>query len=69
MKQQGTSACALNAANEIVVSAFLKERIGFIEMPDIIEKCMNTISFIEHPTYEDLAATDKESRQKTLELI
>ena len=69
LKKGGNSPCVLNAANEIVVSAFLKERVSFVEMPDIIEKCMNTISFIEHPTYEELVATDKESRKKTLDLI
>lgn len=69
LKKGGNAPCVLNAANEIVVSAFLKERLGFTEMPDIIEKCMNTISFIEKPSYEDLVATDEESRKKALELI
>ena len=38
LKKGGNSPCVLNAANEIVVSAFLKERVSFVEMPDIIEK-------------------------------
>lgn len=69
IKLGGNVPCVLNAANEVLVSSFLKERVGFLEMPEIIEKCMNKISFIKHPTYENLVDTDKESRKLALELI
>ena len=63
MKQGGNIPCALNAANEIVVEAFLKRKIGFTEMSELIEKGMNHIAFVSKPTIEDLENTDKEIRQ------
>ncbi len=69
LRKGGNFPCILNASNEVVVSSFLKERVGFLEMSDIIEKCMSKITFIENPSYEDLVNTDKESRQLTLELL
>lgn len=61
MHRGGNIPCALNAANEAVVHAFLHEKVGFMEMPDIIEKVMNTISFIKKPGIEDLEETNLES--------
>lgn len=69
MKKGGNAPCILNAANEIVVDAFLKERIGFLEMSDIIEQTMNKVAFIAKPTYEDYVATDRETRNITLSII
>ncbi|MBE6330181.1 MAG: 1-deoxy-D-xylulose-5-phosphate reductoisomerase [Bacteroidales bacterium] len=69
MKKGGNAPCILNAANEIVVDAFLKERIGFLEMSDIIEQTMNRVAFIAKPTYEDYVATDRETRNVTLSII
>ena len=69
MKKGGNAPCILNAANEIVVDAFLKERIGFLEMSDIIEQTMNKVAFIAKPTYEDYVATDRETRNVTLSII
>lgn len=69
MKMGGNTPCVLNAANEVLVSSFLKERVGFLEMPEIIEKCMNQISFVKNPSYDNLVDTDKESRKLALELI
>lgn len=69
MKKGGNAPCILNAANEIVVEAFLKERIGFLEMSDIIEQTMNRVAFIAKPTYEDYVATDRETRNVTLSII
>lgn len=63
MKQGGNIPCALNAANEIAVEAFLKRKIGFAEMPEIIEKGIHNIAFVSEPTIEDLENTDKEIRQ------
>jgi 1-deoxy-D-xylulose-5-phosphate reductoisomerase len=61
MHRGGNIPCALNAANEAVVDAFLHEKVGFMEMSDIIEKVMNTISFIKKPGIEDLEETNLES--------
>ena len=59
----GNMPCILNAANEIVVAAFLRDEIGFLQMSDVIEKTMEKSSFIATPTYEDYVATDTEARQ------
>ncbi|MDH5380407.1 MAG: 1-deoxy-D-xylulose-5-phosphate reductoisomerase, partial [Cyclobacteriaceae bacterium] len=69
LKLGGNLPCILNAANEIVVDAFLKDRIGFLFMSDIIENCMAIVSQIQNPTLEDYIATDKETRIKAEELI
>jgi 1-deoxy-D-xylulose-5-phosphate reductoisomerase len=69
MKRGGNMPCILNAANEVAVTAFLKDQIGFVEMSEIIEDCMNKISFVQHPTYEDYVTTDKESRKMASQLI
>ena len=61
--QGGNMPCILNAANEIVVEAFLKEQIGFVQMSRIIEKTMQTTGFIAQPAYDDYIQTDDESRQ------
>ncbi len=45
MKQGGNMPCIVNAANEVVVEAFLQDKIGFLEMSDIIEKCMGEMEF------------------------
>ena len=65
----GNMPCIINAANEVVVSAFLNDRISFLGMSDVIEKCMQQVSFIEKPTYEDYVATDKLTRNLANELI
>ncbi|PXV63537.1 1-deoxy-D-xylulose-5-phosphate reductoisomerase [Dysgonomonas alginatilytica] len=59
----GNMPCILNAANEIVVEAFLKEKIGFLEMSDIIEKTMHKASFIQKPTYDDYVLSNTEARK------
>lgn len=59
----GNMPCVINAANEIVVDAFLKEKIGFLEMSDIIEKTMQRASFIEKPTYDDYVLSNAEARE------
>jgi 1-deoxy-D-xylulose-5-phosphate reductoisomerase len=62
MKQGGNMPCILNAANEVVVEAFLNDQIGFLEMSDAITDCMQKITFIDTPNYDDYVATDTESR-------
>ena len=65
----GNMPCILNAANEIAVDGFLKEKIGFLAMSDIVEQCMKQVSFVKDPSYEDYVHSDKETRIKALELI
>jgi len=59
----GNMPCILNAANEIVVTAFLRDEIGFLQMSEVIEKTMLKASFILTPTYDDYVETDMEARQ------
>ncbi|MDP4186797.1 MAG: 1-deoxy-D-xylulose-5-phosphate reductoisomerase [Bacteroidota bacterium] len=69
LKQGGNKPCALNAANEIVVDAFLKDKIGFLKMAEIIEHILGKVDFIKNPSFEDYAETDAETRKMTLEVI
>ncbi|MDI9337413.1 MAG: 1-deoxy-D-xylulose-5-phosphate reductoisomerase [Alphaproteobacteria bacterium] len=62
LKHGGNLPCILNAANEIVVNAYLEDRIGFIDMMDIIEKTLLNIQFDPHPNLEKYFETDKISR-------
>ena len=68
-RQGGNMPCILNAANEVVVSAFLQDRIGFLQMSDVIERTMRKASFIVNPSYEDYVATDTEARRLAAELF
>lgn len=63
MEMGGTAACALNAANEIAVQAFLEDKIGFLEIAELNEKVMNEISVVFNPTLEDYVKVDAESRE------
>ena len=63
LNRGGNMACILNAANEAVVAAFLKDRIPFLRMSEIIEETMAKVAFIQTPTYEDYVATDAEARR------
>ncbi len=69
MKLGGNKPCILNAANEIAVEAFLKDQIGFLEMSDMVEACLDKISFISSPTYEDYVKTDNETRLLAKDLL
>jgi len=62
MEKGGNMPCVLNAANEIVVDAFLKDKIGFLSMSDVIENCLEKITFVKNPTLEDYVNTDRETR-------
>ena len=68
-RQGGNMPCILNAANEMVVAAFLQDRIGFLQMSDVIERTMRKASFIANPSYEDYVATDTEARRLAAELF
>ena len=69
LNRGGNMACIVNAANEVVVSAFLRDRISFLRMSEVIEQCMGKVSFIQTPTYEDYVATDVEARRVAESLI
>ena len=69
LHQGGNMACIVNAANEVVVSAFLKDRISFLRMREVIEASMTKVPFIQTPTYEDYVATDAEARRIAESLI
>ncbi len=65
----GNCCCVLNAANEIAVQAFLNDEIGFLQMPEVIEQCLQKIAFIKTPTYDDYVQTDREARAYASSLI
>lgn len=69
MEKGGNMPCILNAANEVVVDAFLKDKIGFLQMSDIIEDVMAKSVFIAKPVYEDYVLTDDAVRKLTSEII
>lgn len=66
---KGNMACIMNAANEIAVEAFLHDKVGFLEMSDVIEKTMQKVSFVHTPTYDDYVQTDTEARCIAKEFI
>jgi len=69
LKKGGNTPCALNAANEVVVEAFLNEQIKFSQIPILIETCLEKVNFVASPTLDDYLQTDKQTRQLTKELI
>ncbi len=69
MRIGGNMPCIINAANEVVVESFLKDKIGFLAMSDVIEACMSKASFVKTPTIDDYVATDKEVRALAYEMI
>jgi 1-deoxy-D-xylulose-5-phosphate reductoisomerase len=69
LRRGGNMPCVLNAANEVAVAEFLREKVGFLEMSDIVEHCLAKIPYIKTPTYDDYVSTDKETRVKALEMV
>ena len=69
MYRGGNMPCIVNAANEVVVAAFLRDEIGFLAMSNVIEQTMERASFVQVPTYDDYVATDAEARRIATELI
>jgi 1-deoxy-D-xylulose-5-phosphate reductoisomerase len=69
LQSGGNLPCVLNAANEIAVYAFLRNRIGFLEMTDIIENVMHKVSFIEKPTMQQYYESDGEARSYAADMI
>ena len=69
MEIGGNMPCIINAANEIVVDAFLKDKIGFLEMSEVIEHCMANIGFMAEPTLSNYLETDQFTRIFATELV
>lgn len=69
LRVAGNMPCIVNAANEVVVDAFLHDRIGFLRMSDVIERTMQRVAYVKQPVYEDYVATDAEARRVAGELI
>jgi 1-deoxy-D-xylulose-5-phosphate reductoisomerase len=69
MDKGGNMPCILNAANEVVVAEFLKDRIGFLQMSDIIEEVMEKADFLTKPSYDDYVLTDTTVRELTKSII
>ena len=69
MNRGGNMPCIVNAANEVVVAAFLKDQISFLGMSDVIEKTMNKVAFISNPNYHDYVETDAIARRIAAEFV
>lgn len=69
LRKGGNWPCILNAANEIAVEAFLNKRIGFLDIPDVIERTLGKSAFIKAPSLDDYVETDLMARQVANEII
>ncbi|MDO8998608.1 MAG: 1-deoxy-D-xylulose-5-phosphate reductoisomerase [Bacteroidota bacterium] len=69
LNKGGNMPCVLNAANEVVVKAFLEDKIGFLQMSDIIGNTLEKSSYIKSPTYQDYIDCDREARVLANELL
>jgi 1-deoxy-D-xylulose-5-phosphate reductoisomerase len=69
LEKGGNLPCIMNAANEIAVYAFLRNRIGFLEMTDVIEKTMQKVAFIAEPTLGEYFDSDAEARNFAADII
>ena len=69
MKRGGNAPCVLNATNEVVVAAFLQNRMGFVEMSEAVEAALEQVAFVAAPTLSDLEHTDAEARAVAAQLV
>ncbi|HEX8039654.1 MAG TPA: 1-deoxy-D-xylulose-5-phosphate reductoisomerase, partial [Chryseosolibacter sp.] len=69
LNKGGNMPCVLNAANEVAVAEFLKDKVGFLEMSAIVEQCLNKMAYIKNPSYEDYVDTDRETRLRAFEIL
>lgn len=67
MVRGGNAPCVLNAANEVLVNAFLQNKVGFLEMSDMIEKTLDSVTHIASPDLEDYRRSDAEAREYAME--
>ncbi|NDC39971.1 MAG: 1-deoxy-D-xylulose-5-phosphate reductoisomerase [Chitinophagia bacterium] len=69
MERGGNMPCIMNAANEVVVQAFLNNKVGFLEMSDMIEQTMETTPFVAHPSFDDYFQSDRDARNRVTEFL
>ena len=69
LKQGGNMPCILNAANEIAVQAFLNDKIGFLQMSDVVANTLQKMAFIKSPTHHQYVECDGEARKVALEMV
>ena len=69
MNVGGNAPCILNASNEVVVDAFLNDKIGFLQMSDVIEECMQSVNIIKTPKLVDYVNSNEEARLITKQII
>jgi 1-deoxy-D-xylulose-5-phosphate reductoisomerase len=69
LQKGGNLPCVLNAANEIAVYAFLRNRIGFLDMTDVIEQTMQKVTYLNQPSLTDYLESDAEARHYAADLI
>ena len=69
LKKGGNGACVVNAANEIAVEAFLHDKIGFLEISDVIIETVAKIDHIQNPTYDDYVQTNDAARRFASDMI
>lgn len=69
MRRGGNATCVMNGANEIAVAEFLKGKVAFLRMPDVIEKTMERVAFVQSPSFEDYFETDREARRVAQEIV
>jgi 1-deoxy-D-xylulose-5-phosphate reductoisomerase len=63
VKKGGNACSILNAANEVAISEFIKNKISFLDIPKILNKALDKIDYIDNPSIDDLFATDKKTRE------
>ena len=69
MRRGGNAPCILNAANEVAVAAFLREQVSFLGMADVVESCLERVSYLAQPLLADYVATDAETRRVASQLL
>jgi len=69
LKKEGNAPCVLNASNEVAVDAFLKGKLGFLQMSDVIESTLEEVEFIDNLNYDDLIESDKKARRIAIHLL
>lgn len=69
LRKGGNCACVLNAANEVVVDAFLKDKISFLGMSDVIETVLQKVNYLARPSLDDYIESDYAARRVAQEII
>jgi 1-deoxy-D-xylulose-5-phosphate reductoisomerase len=69
LNRGGNLPCVMNAANELAVYAFLKNRIGFLDITDVVERTMDKVTFIDHPTLDEYFDSDGEARNYAADIM